>query len=191
MSHISIQLQRIDVLKAKEETIHKVLCNQKNIKENNNTDLAIKLVELAIIKFHFMEKKKNKLMECNKFWQITLIECYLFAFITELKINCRKNYILISFCKSWIWSDQYVCIPQMNKHENLCFQHLLSDFRTQLNFSYTFKSILILCPCLGKSTETLKNIYRNSVLKYVYFCVKVFWFQIHPKEFYFWSALYS
>lgn len=100
MSHISIQLQRIDVLKAKEETIHKVLCNQKNIKENNNIDLAIKLVELAIIKFHFMEKKKNKLMECNKFWQITLIECYLFAFITELKINCRKNYILISFCKS-------------------------------------------------------------------------------------------
>lgn len=60
MSHISIQLQRIDVLKAKEETIHKVLCNQKNIKENNNTDLAIKLVELAIIKFHFMEKKKKK-----------------------------------------------------------------------------------------------------------------------------------
>lgn len=60
MSHISIQLQRIDVLKAKEETTHKVLCNQKNIEENNNTDLAIKLVELAIIKFHFMgEKKKN------------------------------------------------------------------------------------------------------------------------------------
>lgn len=60
MSHISIQLQRIDVLKAKEETIHTVLCNQKNIKENNNTDLAIKLVELAIIKFHFMGKKKKK-----------------------------------------------------------------------------------------------------------------------------------
>lgn len=59
-SHISIQLQKVDVLKAKEGTIQKFLWNQRTIKENNNTDLAIKLKELVVIKFHFMKKKTNK-----------------------------------------------------------------------------------------------------------------------------------
>lgn len=91
----------------------------------------------------------------------------LFTFIRELKINCTKNSILTSFCKSWIWSDRMIC----PFHKWISIKIFVFNMYCLISELHYFMHLNWFLSC-----DLLGEIYRNIQSHLQKFSIKIYLF---------------